>query len=168
MNVGGFLKEQNPELLCTMEKMSLFDGTVDGPDPGSKEGSHPLSYNLDADLKAESERKPAAQREEQREGNPACTDTGTSASPTGQETVMSAQEILKNKGVRTKFQNDATLSKFPSGNQPDNKVEDISKFSAAKHSLLPLSDDDSHKLLLLALALEKSDTSKKMSDCKLQ
>jgi hypothetical protein len=122
MNIGGFLKEQHPELLCTMEKMSLFDGMVDSPDPGSKEGSHPLSYNLDADLKAESEWKPAAWREEQREGNTARTDTGTAASPTGQETVTAAEEILKNKGDRTKFQNDATLSKFPSSKQPDNKV----------------------------------------------
>ncbi len=82
--------------------------------------------------------------------------------------MTSAEEILKNKGDRTKFQNDATLSKFPSGNQPVEKVKDISKSSAAKGSLLPLSDEDSRKLLLLTSALEKSDSSKKMSDCKLQ
>ncbi len=65
-----------------------------------------------------------------------------------QKTVTSAEDILKNKGDRTKFQNDATLSKFTSGNQPDKKVEDISKSSAEKHSLLPFSNEDSHKLVL--------------------
>jgi hypothetical protein len=55
MKVDDFLKEKHPELLLTMEKMKLFDGTVDGPDPGPKEGSRPSSYNLDPDLKAESE-----------------------------------------------------------------------------------------------------------------
>jgi hypothetical protein len=29
------------------------------------------------------------------------------------------EEILKNKGDRTKFQNDATFAKFQSGNQSD-------------------------------------------------
>ncbi len=90
------------------------------------------------------------------------------ASHTKQEAVTSAEEILKNKGDRTKFQNDATLSKFPSGNEPDKKVENISKSSAEKCSLPPLSDEDSRKLLLLALALESSDSNKKMSDSKLQ
>jgi hypothetical protein len=37
--VGDFLKGQHPELLRTMKKMSLFDGTVDSLDPGSEEGS---------------------------------------------------------------------------------------------------------------------------------
>ncbi len=37
--VGNFLKGQHPELMCTMEKMSLFDGSEDSPDPGSEEGS---------------------------------------------------------------------------------------------------------------------------------
>ncbi len=164
--VDDFLKEKHLELLLTTEKMKLFDGTADGLDTGPKEGSHPSSYNLDADLKAESERKPAVWREDQREGNPLCTDTSMVASHTRQGTVMSAKEILKNKGDRTKFQNDATLSKFPSSNQPDKKVEDISKSSAEKCSLLPFSNEESHKLLLLAL--ESSDTSKKMSDSKLQ
>jgi hypothetical protein len=31
--VGDFLKGKHPELLRTIENMSLFDGTVDGPDP---------------------------------------------------------------------------------------------------------------------------------------
>ena len=30
--VGNILQGQHPEILCTMEKMSLFDGTVDGSD----------------------------------------------------------------------------------------------------------------------------------------
>ena len=54
-NVDGFLKAKHPELLLTMENMRLFDGTEDGLDPGPKEGSHPTSYNLGDDLKAESE-----------------------------------------------------------------------------------------------------------------
>jgi hypothetical protein len=37
-----------------------------------------------------------------------------------------------------------------------------------KHATLHLSDEDSRKLLLLASSLENSDTSKKMSDSKLQ
>jgi hypothetical protein len=38
--VGNFLKGQHPELLCTMDKMSLFDdGSEDSLDPGSEEGS---------------------------------------------------------------------------------------------------------------------------------
>ncbi len=81
---------------------------------------------------------------------------------------MSAGEILKNKCDHTKFQNDATFSKFPSGNQSDEEDENISKSTLEKHATLHLSDEDSHKLLLLASALEKSDASKKMLDSKLQ
>ncbi len=73
--VDDFLKQKHPELLITMEKMKLFDGTVDGMNLGSKEGSHPSSYNLDPDLEAESERKPGAQREDRREEKPLCMDT---------------------------------------------------------------------------------------------
>ncbi len=72
--VGNFLQGQHPELLCTMEKMSLFDGTVDGSDPGSEEGSPSAFCNLDNALNSERERKPAAQREDQREGKSERTD----------------------------------------------------------------------------------------------
>ena len=82
--------------------------------------------------------------------------------------MTSAKEILKNKGDRTKFQNEATFSKFPSSNQSDEEDKDISKTTSEKRATLYLSDDDSRKLLLLASALENSDTSKKMSDSKLQ
>jgi hypothetical protein len=90
------------------------------------------------------------------------------ASPTKKETMTSAEKILKNKGDRTKFQNGATFSKFPSGNQSDEEDENISKSSLEKRATIHLSDEDSRKLLLLASALESSDTSKKMSDSKLQ
>ncbi len=65
-----------------MEKMKLFDGTADGMNLGLKEGSHPLSYNLDPDLEAEIECKPAAWIEDQREDKPLRTDASTAASPT--------------------------------------------------------------------------------------
>ncbi len=148
--------------------MSLFDGTVDGSDPGLEESSSSVFCYLDETLNAESERKPAAQREDQREGKLERSDTGTVASPTRKETVTSAEQILKNKGDRTKFQNDATFSKFPSGNQSDEEEENIFKSTLEKCASLHLSEDDSCKLLLLASALEKSDTSMKMSDSKLQ
>jgi hypothetical protein len=121
--VGNFLQGQHPEILCTMEKMSLFDGMVDGSYRGSEEGSSSAFCNLDDALNAESERKPAARREDQREGKLEHTATGTAASPTKKETVTSAEEILKNKGDGTKFQNGATFSKFPSGNQSDEEDE---------------------------------------------
>ncbi len=54
-------------------------------------------------------------------------DTGTAASYTRKETMTSAEEILKNKGDRTKFQNDATFSKFSRGNQSGEEDKDISK-----------------------------------------
>ncbi len=93
-----------------MEKMSLFDGMEDSLDPGSEEGSSSAFCNLDDALNAESKRKPAAQREDQREGKSERTATGRAASPTKKETVTSAEEILKNKGDHTTFQNDATFS----------------------------------------------------------
>jgi hypothetical protein len=166
--VGNFLQGQHPELLCTMEKMSLFDGSEDGLDPGAEEDSSSAFCNLDNDLNTESECKPAAWREDQREGKSERMATGTVASPTKKETVTLAEEIFENKGDRTSFQNDATLSKFSSGNQPDEEDKNISKSTLEKHAALYLSDEDSRKLLLLASALESSDTSKKMSDFKLQ
>jgi hypothetical protein len=51
----------------------------------------------------------------------------TAASHSRPETVTSAEEILKNKGDCTKFQNDATFSKLLSGNQSDEEDENISK-----------------------------------------
>jgi hypothetical protein len=95
MKVGNFLQGQHPELLRTMEKMSLFDGSEDGLDPGSEEGSSSAFCNLDDALNAESERKPATRREDQREGKLERTATGTAASPTKKETVMLAEETLK-------------------------------------------------------------------------
>jgi hypothetical protein len=82
--------------------------------------------------------------------------------------VTSAEQILKNKGDRTTFQNDATFSKFSSGNQSDEEDENISKSTLEKRATIHLSDEDSRKLLLLASPLESSDTSKKMSHSKLQ
>ncbi len=108
--VGNFLQGQHPEILRTMEKMSLFDGKVDGSDPGFEEVPSLAFCNLVDALNAEGERKPAAWREDQREGKSERTATGTVASPTKKKTVMSAEEILKNKGDRTNFQNDATFS----------------------------------------------------------
>ncbi len=66
--------------------------------------------------------------------------TGMAASPTKKETMTSAEEILKNKGDRTKFQNDATFSKFSSGNQSDEEDENISKSTLEKRATLHLSD----------------------------
>ncbi len=57
--------------------------------------------------------------------------------------MTSAKEILENKGDRTKFQNDATFSKFPSGNQSDEEDENISKATLEKCATLHLSDKDS-------------------------
>lgn len=91
--VGNFLKGQHPDLLRTMEKMSLFDGTVDGSDLGSEEGSPSAFCNLDDALNSESESKPAAQREDQREEKSERTATGTAASPTKKDTVTSAGQI---------------------------------------------------------------------------
>ncbi len=82
--------------------------------------------------------------------------------------MTSDAEILKNKGDRTKFQNDATFSKFPCGNQSDEDDKEISKSTLEKRAILHLSDEESRKLLLLASALENSDTTKKMLDSKLQ
>ncbi len=52
MNVGNVLQGQHPELLCTKEKMNLFDGT-EGLNGQASKKSHPGFYNLNDDLKAE-------------------------------------------------------------------------------------------------------------------
>ena len=57
---------------------------------------------------------------------------GMAASPTKKETVTLAEKILKNKGDRTTFQNDATFSKLSSGNQSDEEDENISKSTLEK------------------------------------
>ncbi len=95
-------------------------------------------------------------------------DTGTMVSHAREKTKTSDKEILKKKGDRKKIQNDATFSKFESGNQFDEDDKDISKSTAEKRAILHLSNEVSCKLLLLASALENSDTSKKMLDSKLQ
>jgi hypothetical protein len=66
--VGNSCKGSTQKILRTMEKMSLFDGTVDGLYPGSEEDSSSVFCNLDDALNAESERKLATRREDQREG----------------------------------------------------------------------------------------------------
>jgi hypothetical protein len=58
--------------------------------------------------------------------------------------------------------------KFPSINQPEEDNAVISKLDAEKCTILQLSEENSRKLRLLASALETVDTSKKISDCKLQ
>jgi hypothetical protein len=58
--------------------------------------------------------------------------------------------------------------KFSSGNQSNEEDGNIYKSTLEKRAGLHLSDEDSRKLLLLASALEKSDTSMKMSDSELQ
>jgi hypothetical protein len=98
------LKGQHPDLLRTMEKMSLFDGTMDGSDLGSEDSPPSTFCNLDDALNSESESKPVTQREDQREEKSECTATGTAASPTKKETVTSAGQILKNKGDPPQFQ----------------------------------------------------------------
>ncbi len=184
-----FLRVQHPELLCTMQRMSLFDETASDPDmePGS---SHPTStrtanttarnasgtplyktayIKLNDDLRAESERKPVSRREEQREGESSLhTDTGTGVGLTKEGLATGDGEILKTKGDPAKFQKDATILKFSSDNQPEEDNANISNSDAEKRAILQLSDEDSRKLLLLASALENVDTGKKMSECKLQ
>jgi hypothetical protein len=185
--VGNFLRVQHPNLLLTMEKMSIFDEPASDPDmePG---GSHPTStwtstarnasgtplyktayVNLNDDLQAESEQKPAAWREEQSERESSLrTDTSTEAGYTKEGPAMGDSQILKNKSNSVKFQKDATNLKFPSGNQVEGDSIIISKSDAEKRAILQLSEENSRKLLLLASALENIDTSKKMSECKLQ
>jgi hypothetical protein len=146
--VDNFLRVQHPDLLRTMEKMSLFDETVDDPDmetggfhhtstrtsnSTARNASGTLLYktayvNLNDDLQAESELKPTARREEQREGESSlCTDTSTEAGHTKEGPATGDGEILKNKSDSFKFQKDATILKFPSGNQSDKDNAVISK-----------------------------------------
>ncbi len=81
------------------------------------------------------------------------------------QTPVVTVRFWKNKGDLAKFQKDATILKFPSGqSDEDNAV--ISKLNAEKHAILWLSEENSHKLLLLASALENLDTRKKVLDCK--
>ncbi len=120
-----------------------------------------MYINLNDNLKAESDHKPTAQREEQREGESLCVDTSMVAGHTKEGPAANDGEILKNKGGAAKFQKDSTFLKYE-----DNAV--ISKSDAEKCNVLQLSEENSHKLLLLASALENVNTSKKMSDCKLQ
>jgi hypothetical protein len=113
--------------------MSLFDETASDPnmEPGN---SHPTStrtvnttaqntsgtplyktayINLNDDLRAESERKPAGRREEQREGESSLrTDTSTGVGYTKEGLATSDGKILKTKGDPAKFQKDATFLKF--------------------------------------------------------
>jgi hypothetical protein len=65
--------------------------------------------------------------------------------------VASDGEVLKTKGDYVKIQKDATILKFPSGNQSDENNATISKLDAEKHTILQLSEENSCKLLLLAL-----------------
>ncbi len=186
--LDNFLRVQHPDLLRTIQKMSIFDETASGLDvePGS---SHPTStrsstttahtasgiplykvayINLNDDLRAESEHKPTGRREEQKEGETLHTDTSTVAGNTKEGPATGDGEILKNRVDPAKFQKGATILKLSNGNQPDENVVDISKSDAKKCAILQLSKENSHKLLLLASALENMDTSKKMSECKLQ
>ncbi len=64
--------------------------------------------------------------------------------------VVSDGEILKNKGDSVKFQKDATILKFPSGNQSDKDNALILKLDAKKCAILQLSEENSCKLLVLA------------------
>jgi hypothetical protein len=75
--------------------------------------------------------------------------------------VTGDNTILKNKVDPAKFQKDATIFKFPSGDQPDEDNSDISKSDADKCTILQLSEDNCCKLLLLASALENTDSNKK-------
>jgi hypothetical protein len=121
--LDNFLRVQHPELLRPMEKINLFDEMADGPEIESG-GSHqtstmtlnvtahttsrtllykPAYVNLNNDLKAESECKPTAQREEQREGESLHVDTSTVASYTKEGLVASDGEILKIKSILPSF-----------------------------------------------------------------
>jgi hypothetical protein len=125
--------------------------------------------NLNDDLRAESERKPAGRREEQREEESSLrTDTGMGVGHTKEGLATSDGEILKTKGDPAKFHKDATILKFSSGNQAEEDDADTSNLDAEKRAILQLSDENSRKLLFLASALENVDTCKKMSECKLQ
>jgi hypothetical protein len=97
-----------------VEKISLFDKTVDNLDKETGSYHHTST-------------KPTAQRGEQREGESLREDTKTAAGRTKEGPVRSDGEILKNKEDPAKFQKDATILKFPSGNQPEENNAVISK-----------------------------------------
>jgi hypothetical protein len=128
--LDNFLRVQHPDLLRTMQKMSLFDETevirTWSPEvliprqlgqrtllPGAPQ-EHLLYktpyINLNDDLRAESEHKSASRREEQREGESSLrTDTSTGVGYTKEGLATSDGEILKTKGDPAKFQKDATI-----------------------------------------------------------
>ncbi len=64
-------------------------------------------------------------------------------------------DILKNKGDSVKFQKDATILKFPSGNQSDEDNALILKLDTEKCAILQLSEENSYKLLVLASTFGK-------------
>jgi hypothetical protein len=72
--------------------------------------------------------------------------------------------ILKHKSDSAKFQKDATILKFPSGNQSEKDNPVISKLDAEKCAIHRLSEENRCKLLLFG----KCGYQQKMSDCKLQ
>jgi hypothetical protein len=103
--------------------------------------------NLNDDLLAESERKLAAWREDQREGDLLYTSTSTEVSITMVGMVMRDNAILKIIGDPAKCLKDAINLNFPSGNQSDEDNAYISKSDAGTHTILQLSKENSRKLL---------------------
>jgi hypothetical protein len=125
--------------------------------------------NLNDDLQAESEWKPAARREEQSERESSLrTDASMEAGYTKEGLAAGDGEILKKKSDSVKFQKDATNLKFPSVIQLEGDSTKISKSDDEKRAILQLSKENSQKLLLLASILENVNASKKMSEYKLQ
>ncbi len=87
--VGNFLRAQHPDLLLTMEKMTSTARNASGT-PLYKT----VYINLNDDLQAESERKPAARREKQSENESFLrTDTSTEAGYTKEGPVMGDGQI---------------------------------------------------------------------------
>jgi hypothetical protein len=125
--------------------------------------------NLNDDLQAETEHKPTDWREEESERESLLRmDTSTETGHTEEGLVTGDGEILKNKSDSVKFQKDATILKFPTGNQLEGDSTIISTSDAKTYPILQLSEENNHKLLLLAATLENVDTIKKMLGCKLQ
>ncbi len=119
-------------------------------------------------MKAESECKLTAQREEQREAESLCADCCTAAGHSNEGPATGNGEILKSKGDSVEVQKDASILKFPSGNQPEEDNTIISKSDAKKCTILQLSEENSRKILLLSSAFENTDNAKNISDSKLQ
>jgi hypothetical protein len=178
------LASATPGIAMYHEKVSLFDEMADNPDTETG-GSHYMStrtsnatahnasrttlykmayINLNDDLKAESKRNLSTCRKEHREGELLCADTSMVEGHTKEGLAACGGDILKNKGDSVKFPKDATILKFPSGNQSDEDNTVISKLDAEKCIIIQLSEEISWKLLLLASALENTDNIKKMSD----